>query len=309
MKPGTRLPLSGAVFPVDLLEGTWMVPDVRSDEKLSRQARDLFGRMGVRALVSFPLTGSRESFGQVLALYAESGPFPPLAGRLYEFLEHQAGPAFERAERLDEAYRHAQRTELGTEFASRLHGSLDVEGVLATAAQDIAKMLNLAAVDVRLGPDERMRACHDPESILPPESEWREDMRQAVEEGNATYGPERALVVPIDVGGRVIGVVDAHKPSKAEPAEERWTPDEVALLEVLGQQLGAAVESTRLYQDRQRRAARERLVSKVAAEMRESLDMATVLRSGVQGIREAMGLPAVTVRLVDEDREGRTGEA
>ena len=308
LKPGTRLPLSSALFPVELLEGTWVVPDVRTDEKLSRHARELFDRMGVRALIGFPLKGRRESFGQVLVLYADAGPFPAPTVRLYEFLEHQAGPAFERAQRLDDAYRQATYTELAAEFASRLHESLDVDGVLSTAAREMARRLELVAIAVRLGPDRKAEAWHDPQNILSQESEWREDMKRAAEEREPIRESEEALIVPITVGGRVIGVVDAHKPVHAEAGEELWTRDEVGQMEVLCQQLGAAVETARLYEDTQRRSTREQLVGEVAARMRESLDMATVLKSGAQGIREAMDLPAVTVRLVDDDGERRAEE-
>lgn len=44
-------------------------------------------------------------------------------------------------------------------------------------------------------------------------------------------------------------------------------------------------------------------MSDVAAEMRESLDLVTVLKTGARGIREAMDLPAVTIRLVDQGDE------
>jgi hypothetical protein len=140
-------------------------------------------------------------------------------------------------------------------------------------------------------------------------------MRRAAEEGRPVHtsnqdeasdgiGSSGALVVPLKVRGHVIGVLDARKSSEGGADDDLWMSDEISLLESLAQQLGVALESARLYQDTQRRAARERVVSEVAAQMRESLDLTTVLKSGARGIREAMGLPAVTVRLVDGDADG-----
>ena len=106
--------------------------------------------------------------------------------------------------------------------------------------------------------------------------------------------PELAL--PVRVRGRVIGTINAHKPSGAA----EWTAEEVALMETLTDQLGVALESARLYQDTQRRAARERLTGEVTARMRETLDMETVLKTAVQEVRQALGLPEVVIRLASQ---------
>jgi GAF domain-containing protein len=163
-----------------------------------------------------------------------------------------------------------------------------------------------------LGAGRPIGARYDPHGVLADETEWRHDMKRALREGKPILGSERgemgtsdALVVPIAVRGHVIGVLDARRSGGDEPDAEPWSPDEIALMESLSQQLGVALDSARLYQDTQRRAASERLAGEVAARMRESLDMDTVLRTGVEGIREAMGLPAVTVRLLDGDERER----
>jgi hypothetical protein len=68
------------------------------------------------------------------------------------------------------------------------------------------------------------------------------------------------------------------------------------------------LESARLHQDTQRRAAREQLIGDVTARIRETLDMETMLKTAAQEVRQALGLPEVTIRLAsrptDEDRNG-----
>ena len=150
--PGTRLPLSSAVFPIELLEGTWIVPDVASDARLSPRARELFDGMGVRGFVGFPLKGYSDCFGHVLVLYGGPGFFSTSTHQLYHLLEEQAGLALERASRLDETYKEARRAELIARATTRLHESLDLDAVLSTAVVDIAQTLGLAGLDVRLGP-------------------------------------------------------------------------------------------------------------------------------------------------------------
>jgi len=154
-------------------------------------------------------------------------------------------------------------------------------------------------------------AQHDPRGILAGEKPWRENMVRATEErrvvpGELDVGESEeglaSLAVPIVLRDQVIGVLDVHRARNGSDADP-WTTEEIALMESLGHQLAVALESARLNQDTRRQAARDRLVSDVAAEMRASLDLVTVLKTGARGIREAMGLPTVTIRLVDQGAE------
>ncbi len=132
---------------------------------------------------------------------------------------------------------------------------------------------------------------------------WRPEMEQAFKEmrtvqaDRAADGPILPLAVPIKVRGQTIGVVDTHKSSEAGD----WTPQEVALMESLAEQLGVALESARLYQDTQRRATRERMIGEIANRMRQSLDMETILGTTAEEIYQALGLEEVTIRLVSDD--------
>jgi len=154
-------------------------------------------------------------------------------------------------------------------------------------------------------------AQHDPRGILAGEKPWRENMVRATEERRVVPGELdvseseeglASLAVPIVLRDQVIGVLDVHRARNGSDADP-WTTEEIALMESLGHQLAVALESARLNQDTRRQAARDRLVSDVAAEMRASLDLITVLKTGARGIREAMGLPTVTIRLVDQGAE------
>jgi len=116
---------------------------------------------------------------------------------------------------------------------------------------------------------------------------------------------ELSLAVPVKVRGQVIGAIGARQPEGAGG----WTAEQVALLETLADQLGVALESARLYQDAQRRAAREQLVGEVAARIRETLDMEMVLQTAAQEVRRALGLPEVVIRLTSGADNGAEGRA
>jgi GAF domain-containing protein len=148
---------------------------------------------------------------------------------------------------------------------------------------------------------------YDPQGILPADGQWREEMQMAVQKGESVVGQEKpsiTLATPIKVRDQVIGILDAHKPAGAGA----WTAEEITLLETLADQLGVALESARLYRDAQRRATREQLIGEVTDRVRETLDIETMLKTGVQEVHQALGLPEVTVRLatrpVDETSDG-----
>jgi GAF domain-containing protein len=154
----------------------------------------------------------------------------------------------------------------------------------------------------------------DRQGISPAGDLWRPEMETAVQTGKTTSGGDgsTSLAIPIKVGDQVIGVVDARKPggtgegaaqgSGTVAAREAgsgtsWTEDEVALMETLTDQLEMALDSARIYQETQRRAARERLIGEVAGRMRETLDMDTVLQTAVREMGDALNIAAIKVRM------------
>jgi GAF domain-containing protein/HAMP domain-containing protein len=141
----------------------------------------------------------------------------------------------------------------------------------------------------------------DRRGIVPAQDLWRPEMETAVRSGRtAVGGDDGTLAVPIRAGDRVIGVIDARKPD----GSGEWSTEEVALVETLTEQLSMALEGARLYQDTQRREARERLVGQVATSMRETLDVDAVLQTAVSQMRQALGIAEVEVRIGSGPRRG-----
>ncbi|HSJ57764.1 MAG TPA: GAF domain-containing protein, partial [Anaerolineae bacterium] len=101
------------------------------------------------------------------------------------------------------------------------------------------------------------------------------------------------LSVPIRVRGQVIGVIDTYKPADAG----EWSAEEVTLLERIAEELDPALESARLYQDTQRRAARERAIRHVTDTMRRSVEIEAILEGTIVELARALGAPRVFVRL------------
>jgi len=91
----------------------------------------------------------------------------------------------------------------------------------------------------------------------------------------------------------VIGVLDTYKPAEAG----EWTSEEIALLETLTEQLGETLENARLYQDSQRRAAREQLTREITDKMRRATSVEGIVRAAVDELFSVMKTSRTFVRL------------
>ena len=140
----------------------------------------------------------------------------------------------------------------------------------------------------------------DRQSVVPSGEAWTPHMKTALESGQMVSGQEAtAVAIPIKVRGRVIAVIHGKK----RDGSGEWTDEELGLMQTLAEQSAVALESARLYQDTQRRAAQERMVGEVTARMRETLDMDAVLRTAAQEIRQALGLSQLIVQLTAQPDE------
>ncbi|RME06063.1 MAG: GAF domain-containing protein, partial [Anaerolineae bacterium] len=112
------------------------------------------------------------------------------------------------------------------------------------------------------------------------------------------------LRVPLSVRGQQVGVLRLKKP----PEQGRWRQEEISLLQDLSEQLGLALESARLLEETQRRAAFEQITGQITSRIRASLDLETVLQTAVHEIRTALNLPRLSIRLAGTNGEQNVPE-
>jgi len=156
---------------------------------------------------------------------------------------------------------------------------------------------------VRARPD--LGVLSNEQGIYPVENPWQPDMVRVTQTGEIVRDSGPTVVLPVKIRDHVVGAVRLRKPDDAD----QWTDEELALTQTLTDQLSVALEGARLYQDAQRRAARERLIGEVTDRVRETLDIETILKTGAREVRQALDLPEVVVRLVARpDTEPRKAE-
>ena len=103
------------------------------------------------------------------------------------------------------------------------------------------------------------------------------------------------IEVPINIRGQKIGTIDIIRGEDSGT----WGEEEAQVLESVSEQIGIAIDSARLFNETQTQAASERIISEVSAEIRETMDISTIVKTAAEKIRLAMNLPEVTIRMAD----------
>ena len=107
----------------------------------------------------------------------------------------------------------------------------------------------------------------------------------------------RSLAIPIKIRGEVISVLNLEFEGEQVP------PGVNNLVTEIADRLSLIIENARLIETARMQVNREQLASHITNTIRQSLDMDVVLRTAVQEIGEALGLPEVEIRLGSEDQQ------
>lgn len=102
---------------------------------------------------------------------------------------------------------------------------------------------------------------------------------------------ESTLAIPIQLRNRTFGAINLHIEGDEIP------PDLITLIENISNRLATSLDSARLYEETQKRAAQEQITSEIASRIRESLDIEAVLKTTVQEIGQKLNLHDVSVQI------------
>ncbi len=107
--------------------------------------------------------------------------------------------------------------------------------------------------------------------------------------------------IPLKIGDDVIGALDVQSTQPHSLSE-----DDVAVLEILADQLAVAVQNARLFAEALARAEREQEVVEITSKIRASGDIDSMLKVAVTELRRALGARRARIRLATEE-EGSPG--
>ena len=107
---------------------------------------------------------------------------------------------------------------------------------------------------------------------------------------------QASLVVPLTVRDEMIGILGLQETDGRE-----WTPDEVALVEAIGEQLARAYENLRLIDETQQRAAREARINEIGEKIRGAQSLEEALQIAIREVGRSLEAPQTAVKLEISD--------
>lgn len=108
---------------------------------------------------------------------------------------------------------------------------------------------------------------------------------------------EAFLSVPLVTSGELIGVINVHHREK-----HAHTPDEVALLTFVGEQMGGAIAKSRLAEQSQGALKRMEALAAVAQAISAESYLDRILQVVSEMVAETLDSPVCSIMLVDEER-------
>jgi GAF domain-containing protein len=127
------------------------------------------------------------------------------------------------------------------------------------------------------------------------EDEWTTTLQQAAQSNLPVQEQQaegRLVAVPLRVRGQVIGAMEFEL-----DAGGKFGPEELVLLEEVGEQLGMAAENSRLFETTQRYAQREALVNEIANRMQSTSSVDMTLNEAARSLQQYLGANRVSIRL------------
>lgn len=132
--------------------------------------------------------------------------------------------------------------------------------------------------------------------VLPTDGAPAAAIRQAIDEAAPIQLESEggsSIALPVSVGGQVVGAINYQR----REDEGQWNAEDLALLTTLTDQLAQALDSARLLQETQRRAAQEQQINDIARRLTNALDMETMLRSVVDELGQLPGVLEAAVHI------------
>ncbi len=269
---------------------------------------------GVEAIAGFPLLGAGGVVGVMTVIHLRPHIFSADELRVLGLLASQAAVAITNARLYEETRRHLEELTVLHEVALAATSTLALEEianrVVAAVQQGLGfERLNLLLVNEERGVLEPLgRAAEAKDGLLELRMGqglvgWVAERGTVLRAGDVSQdsryvenvpGVRSALVVPLVVGDRVIGVIDA-----ASSHLDAFSANDERLMTTVARQLAVAIENARLYQETERRLMEVSALYQLARQMNTSLNVQEVLDSIVRSLKQAMGCRGCSIALLD----------
>jgi GAF domain-containing protein len=146
---------------------------------------------------------------------------------------------------------------------------------------------------------------YTPDTLTPTVDDWLPAMQKVMMQENSGQSAElvvleqdeanNELAIPIKLRGQLIGVLGVERPPHIP-----WTDDEEAVIQAVSEQIALALESARLFEDTQRNAWRDQVVSETTARVWSSAEMEAVMQAAIAQLGQQLGASEVVIQLMPQ---------
>jgi GAF domain-containing protein len=224
---------------------------------------------------ALPLRSRGRVLGALTIQSKEEAAFTPDIITVLQAMADQIAIAFDNAELL-------ARSEAAFEAERRAYGELSLKSWQALIRRENIPVYTITAD----GELEAAPAETDPAEI------------KAIYEGKIIQDDGKTILLPIKSRGQILGGIRITK----ENTQEKWTKSQIQLAETLAEQLSVALESARLFEETQRKAQREAIISDISAKIGSSFRMDKIIQTTVKELGEALNETEVTFRLTNPQK-------
>jgi len=311
---GTRLPLanfglSRFIQPTE----AFTVEDIYADPRVDAQARTVLEVLRLRSFALVPISIGQRMLGALLVGRDTPYAFPEKLVRNLWTLCGQAAIAMENLRLLEETRRRARELEAINEIGRTISSVLDPQALMRQIVDITKSRFGYHFVSILLTEDRRLvfedgSTIGDSDRRLPPRGVTLEIDRPGITTDAARIGqpvvvndvmsdpryitvPELSatraeLAVPIEVKGRVVGVLDVQS-----DRPNAFTQSDVLLMTSLASQAGVALENARLFAETEAEARRRALISEVLQVAATTMDPEDLLRRAASAISRQLEMP------------------
>ena len=206
-------------------------------------------------------------------------------------------------------------------ISTELFGALDVQSTEANAfSQEDVSILSALADQVSIAIQNARSLQQSRESLAQVEAasdqmhkqKWHDFLEQQSMEAYTFDGidakrltssdnqPAHSLAIPLTLRGIRIGT---FKLSAASDLNRTWTNDEIAIAQATAERTALALESARLLQDAQKRAAKERTVGQISAKIGSLVNLENILQTAIQELGNTLPDTDIAIQFQPRDKD------
>lgn len=119
-----------------------------------------------------------------------------------------------------------------------------------------------------------------------------QNITKGVDENNTEL-----LNIPIAIRGKNLGTLSIRQSGRSHP----WNNSEIRVYQSIVDRISFALENARLYQDAQRRASKERVISEISTRVSSSVNMDNILQTAVEELGHVLPGSEVVIQFEHDD--------